>query len=989
MQSSNFTRKTSAERDETQVVPTTSVPSTNKNFPFGFTNIGLAGCLLRIGILLAFMAIMMSIAGACYFVYKYYTIAASLPDVTELRTRASQFETTRILDRNGNVLYEILDPSAGRRTYVPLGKISPYVIATTLATEDKDFYRHPGYNPIAMFRALFQNLGAGETVSGASTITQQLARTLFLTPEERSQQTFRRKAREIILAAEITRRYSKDEILELYLNEIYYGNLAYGIEAAAETYFNTSADKLTFPQASFLAGLPQAPAIYDIFTNREATLNRHKQVLLLTYQMSVEDHCIAVSNNRDPVCISADEASVAGGEMDIYEFTPRNVPMLYPHWVNYIRAQLETLFDPQTIYRSGFTVYTTLDPYLQSEAERIVKQQVDKLQDQHVTNGALVAIRPATGEIITMVGSPDFYNDAISGQVNMATSQTRQPGSSIKPLTYVAAFEKGWTPATLIWDVSSEFPPSGDPNDTRPPYKPVNYDGRYHGPVTVRTALANSYNIPAVKTLNFVGIYDNPDTPQEEGLIAFAKRLGITSFTRNDYGLSLTLGGGELSLLELSGAYSVFANGGKKVTPQAILRITDYRGETVYEYTLPPGDQVIREEHAYLISSILSDTRARVPAFGTNPIINLPFPVAAKTGTSNDFRDNWTLGYTPDLVVGVWVGNADYTPMQNTTGLSGAAPIWAEFMQTGIQVVTGGNPTSFNRPPGIIDQTICSLSGTEPSERCPEQRMEVFAFDQPPLSKENDLWQQIDIDTWTGLKSSVECSSFVEEKLTLFITDPWAIRWVLQNEQGENWALDHGFTRPIIITPTRECRASDSRPVIQITNLSGGQVLTSSSLDLVGIIDATSDFDYFNISYEVSSEPGKWVALVDHSHTPVKTAGKIVTWDLSSLPSGQVTLKIYLHNTQGGHAEKKIHLVVLLPTLTPTLTPTLAPTLTPTLMPTLTPTLMPTLTDTTTPTVLPSTLTPTSTTVPSETPTPTDTLIPEETPTLETPIPTS
>ncbi|MGB8252707.1 MAG: penicillin-binding transpeptidase domain-containing protein, partial [Anaerolineaceae bacterium] len=678
------------------------------------------------------------------------------------------------------------------------------------------------------------------------------------------------------------------------------------------------------------------PAIYDIFTNREATLNRHKQVLLLTYQMSVEDHCIAVSNNRDPICISADEASVAGGEMDIYEFTPRNIPMLYPHWVNYIRAQLETMFDPQTIYRSGFTVYTTLDPYLQSEAERIVKQQVDALQDHHVTNGALVAIRPATGEIITMVGSADFYNDAISGQVNMATSQTRQPGSSIKPLTYVAAFEKGWTPATLIWDVSSEFPPSGDPNDTRPPYKPVNYDGRYHGPVTVRTALANSYNIPAVKTLNFVGIYDDPGTPQEEGLIAFAKRLGISSFTRNDYGLSLTLGGGELSLLDLSSAYSVFANGGKKVAPQAILRITDYRGETVYEYTPPPGEQVIREEHAYLISSILSDTKARVPAFGANPIINLPFPVAAKTGTSNDFRDNWTLGYTPDLVVGVWVGNADYTPMLNTTGLSGAAPIWADFMQTGIQVVTGGNPTLFNRPPGIIDQTICSLSGTEPSERCPGQRTEVFAFDQPPLSKENDLWQQIDFDTWTGLKSSVECSGFVEEKLTLFITDPWAIRWVLQNEQGENWALDHGFTRPIIITPMRECKASDSHPVIQITNLSDGQILTSGSLDLAGIIDATTDFDYFNISYELSIDPGKWVTLVDRNHTPVKTAGKIVTWDISSLPSGQVTLKIYLHNTQGGHAEKKIHLVILLPTLTPTPAPTPTSTLVPTLTPTLT-----------------------------------------------------
>jgi penicillin-binding protein 1C len=999
MQSTISTQKSSPEPDSTHEMPTKPTPIAPGRPPKWYANIGLNGCVLRIVIILAFLGVVLGIVGACFFLYKYYTIAASLPDVNELKSRASQFETTRILDRNGNVLYEILDPGAGWRTYVPLEKISPYVIAATLATEDKDFYKNPGYNPIAMFRALFQNLGAGGTVSGASTITQQLARTLLLSPEERSQQTFRRKAREIILAAEITRRFSKNEILELYLNEIYYGNLAYGIEAASEIYFNTSADKLTFPQASFLAGLPQAPALYDIFTNREETLNRHKLVLLLTYQMSLEDHCISVSNNRDPVCISADEASVAGGEMDIYAFTPRNVPMLYPHWVNYIRTQLEKMFDPQTIYRSGFTVYTTLDPYLQNEAERIVKQQVDSLQDLHVTNGALVAIRPMTGEIITMVGSADFYNDSISGQVNMATSQTRQPGSSFKPLTYVAAFEKGWTPATLIWDVSSEFPPSGDPNDTRPPYKPVNYDGRYHGPVTVRTALANSYNIPAVKALDFVGIYDNPHTSQEEGLIAFARRLGITSFTRDDYGLSLTLGGGEVSLLELSGAYAVFANGGKKVIPQAILRVIDKSGATVYEYSPPTGEQVIREEHAYLISSILSDTQARVPAFGSNPIINLPFPVAAKTGTSNDFRDNWTLGYTPDLVVGAWVGNADYTPMQNTTGLTGAAPIWSEFMQTGIQVVTGGNPTPFNRPTGIIDRTICSLSGTEPSEQCPDQRLEVFAFDQPPLSKENDLWQQMDLDTWTGLKSSGECPGFNKEMLTLFITDPWGIRWVIQNEQGENWALDHGFTRPIIITPARECRSSDSHPIIQVKNLAEGQVISSSSLDLMGTVNATADFDYFSIAFETSSFPGKWIPLVDQNHTPIKNPSKIFSWDLTLIQAGNITLKIYIHNKQGGYAERKIHVSILLPTrtLAPTWTasitltlvpPTIVP---PTGTPTITLTLVPpTITFTLTPTLLPPTDTPTATPIPSETPFPTEMPTSEETPMIEeTPTPAS
>ena len=485
MQHPQQNEKPSSTNGKTRAMPTLPTEQHKISSPSFIAGMSLPGCILRGLIIVVILMTTVGVIGASYFIYKYYTIASTLPSVDDLKERSSQFETTRILDRNGNLLYEVLDPNAGRRTYVPLQKISPYVIVATLATEDEEFYSHPGFNLFAMFRALFQNVEEGETVSGASTITQQLARMLMMDPEERNQVTFRRKAREIILAVEITRRYSKDEILELYLNEINYGNLSYGIEAAAESYFNTTADKLTFAQASFLAGLPQAPAVYDIFTNREATLNRHKQVLTLTYQMSREDGCIAVSNNRDPICISAEEAMVAAGEMDIYEFTPTSFPMIYPHWVNFVRTQLESMYDPQTIYRSGFTVYTTLDPYLQSEAERLVEEQVDSLQSQHVTNGALVAIRPSTGEILSMVGSADFYNVEISGQVNMATSQTRQPGSSIKPLTYVAAFEKGWTPATLIWDVSSEFPPSGDSNDTREPYKPVNYDGRYHGPVTV------------------------------------------------------------------------------------------------------------------------------------------------------------------------------------------------------------------------------------------------------------------------------------------------------------------------------------------------------------------------------------------------------------------------------------------------------------------------------------------------------------------------
>ncbi len=472
------------------------------------------GCMLRGVIIGLFLLVGLGMLLAAVAVYEYYSIAASLPGVNDLQQRASQFETTHILDRNGDVLYEINDPNAGRRTYIPLEEISPYLLAATLSTEDKEFYTHGGFDPFAILRAFWQNLTSGETVSGASTITQQLARALLLTTEERGQRTYIRKVREALLAAEIERRYSKDQILELYLNEIYYGNLAYGVEAAAETYFGKPAGSLDLAEAAFLAGLPQAPSVYDIYTSRDATLARFQSVIMGLLALSNERNCIFVSNNPSLVCVDGAEAAAAITEIQNRTFTPPATSMRYPHWVQYIRTLLEERFDPQTIYRSGFTVYTTLDPDLQDAAQQTVTAQVAALADKHVTDGALVAIKPSTGEILAMVGSPDFYNDVNAGQINMAVSATRQPGSSIKPFTYLAAFEKGWTPATLIWDVPSEFPPSGLPDDPNPKYVPTNYDHKFHGPLMVRETLANSYNIPAVKTLQFVGVYDDPETPR-------------------------------------------------------------------------------------------------------------------------------------------------------------------------------------------------------------------------------------------------------------------------------------------------------------------------------------------------------------------------------------------------------------------------------------------------------------------------------------------
>jgi penicillin-binding protein 1C len=915
------------------------------------------GCLLRGLIIGLFTIVALGLILAAVGIYEYYSIAATLPSVSDLQQRASQFETTHILDRNGDVLYEINDPNAGRRTYVPLNEISPYLVAATLSTEDKDFYIHGGFDPLAIVRAFWQNITSGETVSGASTITQQLARALLFTPEERGQRTYIRKVREALLSAEIERRYSKDEILELYLNEIYYGNLSYGVEAAAETYFGETAGRLNLAEAAFLAGLPQAPSVYDIYTNRDITMVRYQNVIMGMLALSGERHCIYVSNAPDPVCVDGMTAAAAIQEIQNRTFTPPTTDMRYPHWVQYIRTLLEERFDPQTIYRSGFTVYTTLDPDLEDAAQQTVAIQVTALADKHVTDGALVAIKPSTGEILAMVGSPDFYNDANAGQINMAVSPTRHPGSSIKPFTYLAAFEKGWTPSTLIWDVPSEFTPSGLPNDPNPKYVPNNFDHKFHEPVTVRTALANSYNIPAVKALQYVGVYDDPNTPQKDGLIGMAERMGITSLTRADYGLSLTLGGGEVSLLEMTGGYAVIANGGLRVPPVAITKIVDFQGKVVYQYQDPTGEQVVSPEHAFLMSSILSDNSARTPMYGTNSVLNLPFQAAVKTGTSDDSRDNWTIGYTPDLAVGVWVGNADYTQMENTTGVTGAGPIWAEFMTFAIDRLTGGNPMPFVRPAGIEEHTICTVSGTQPSQWCPSQREEYFAAGQPPLPPEDDLWRKIRVDTWTNLEASPECTNdYIDEYMAINVDEEWARNWISQDERGQQWARDMGFDK-IFLIPDRKCSASDPRPHLQFADLEDGQTISQNLLDISIVADATGGFRYWRLEWGAVSDSGNLTTLFGDINTPVSSPTKVYTWDLTGIPNGQIILRLYMQGDGNSYADKNIHLNLSLPTPTPT--PTETPTSTPSLTPSPTPTVTPT--DTPTPT-------PTDTPVPTETP---------------------
>jgi 1A family penicillin-binding protein len=835
-------------------------------------------------VLTFFLAVGVGIVG-------YIAIADQLPPPEELRHRQTTFVSSKIYDREGHVLYEVTDPQGGRRTYVPLDEISRHLINATIATEDRDFWLHPGFDPIAIIRAVYYNLSERRIVSGASTITQQVARNLLLTPEERVQETAWRKIKEAVLAAELTRTYLKDTILEIYLNEIYYGNRAYGIQAATETYFGVDAAELTLAQASFLAGLPQLPAAYDpLGGGLDSALARQEDVLALMVE----------ADYIDPA-----QATAAAAEMRGYVFeAPRLDATIAPHFVVYVRQTLETLYGPEALYRNeegnSLHIYTTLDRNLQELAERAVREGVAALTDHNASNGALVALDPTTGYILAMVGSADFNNKEIDGQVNV-TLRCRQPGSSIKPLTYVAVFERGWTPATLLWDLETEFP-----DGANPPYVPINYDEKYHGPMLLRDALANSYNVPAVEALQFVGV---------ENLLEMASRLGVESLVHPElhcpeypydqppsYGLSLTLGGGEAKLLEMTGAFAVFANGGVRVPPSPILRIEDSRGNVLVDNTQRTGEQVISPQHAYLITDILADRQARCRAFHCPNVLELSRPAAAKTGTTNNFRDAWTIGYTPNLVTGVWVGNSDNSSMVNLPGAAGAGPIWHNFMEAAHADLP---VRDFARPPGIVEYEICAHSGARPTEQCPARKVEIFSEDQPPLDEEHDWYQIVKIDAPTGLLANESCPDQVVEQLMIVIRD----------ERGREWAQAHPeYFKGVPLAPLKTCTESANRPHVLITHPASGDTV-HGVVSILGTVQLP-DFERYEAQYGSGRNPQDWKWL-SGPHLAQVQDGLLTEWDVTHMPPGPYTLRV----TAFDHGQHRFEAQVLVYVVTPTNTP--------------------------------------------------------------------
>jgi penicillin-binding protein 1C len=640
------------------------------------------------------------------------------------------FQTTRIYDRHGNLLHEVY--GEGRRTLVELSDISQHLIDATIATEDNTFWDNPGVDFQSIVRAGLEWISTGEFVTGASTITQQVVDQTVFSFDYASERSLQRKLEEAILAMMLNDRKSKSEILELYLNISNYSNQAYGVEAAAQLYFGKSAKDLTLAEATLIAGIPQAPGIYDpLSPDEEVRLEvkaRQRVVLDLMVQHGYLTQEVADAAYREQLVLKN-----------------HNRPEQAPHFTLYAESELDQLLttiglDPALRQSGGLEVYTTVDVSYQATVEKVARDHVAALREAHnMTNAAVVVIHPPTGEILAMLGSLDYEDESIDGQVNVAL-MPRQPGSSIKPLTYATALEQGFTPAHLLWDTPTEIGTGGQL------YIPVNYDGGYHGPVRMRTALANSYNIPAVQMLRQVGI---------ENVLTVARRLGIVSTLSEDathYGLSLTLGGGEVTLLELTRAYTVFANDGYLVPTVSVLCVLDNNGNMLYQYEnrCPRGQgtsetvnavaqryAVLDPRIAFVISDILGDNAARTPAMGADSPLNTgDLPASAKTGTSNDFKDNLTVGFTRNLAVGVWTGNSDSSAMIDISGLQGAAPIWHDVMlgvysNPDLLAVLAQDgqlmPDYRSSPSGLVRREVCAVSSLQdPATECPRTEIEWF-----------------------------------------------------------------------------------------------------------------------------------------------------------------------------------------------------------------------------------------------------------------------
>lgn len=635
---------------------------------------------------------MVIISSLILMIIFYFWLLKDLPDPNHLITRERAL-STKIYDRHGQLLYKIYRNQ--NRTLINIKEVPLSLIQATIAIEDAEFYQHRGFSFKGILRALLKNL-QGDKLYGGSTITQQLVKNALLSP----QRTLKRKIKEVILSLIVERKFTKDEILQMYLNEVGYGGAAYGVEEASQMYFNKPAQALNLAESALLAGLPASPTRFSPFGARPEKA-KEKQKLVL--RRMKEEGFITTEEEKQTFA------------QELY-FASQRTDIKAPHFVMYVKELLVKKYGERLVEEGGLEVTTSLDLNIQEQTQKIVSQEANSLAHLRIGNGAALVAVPKTGEILAMVGSKNYFDLKNDGNVNVTLSP-RQPGSAIKPVNYSVALENGFTAATLIPDTPITYHLPG-----QRPYSPKNYDGRFRGNIPLRVALASSYNVPAVKVLSALGV---------EKMIQRGKEMGITTWEEpSRFGLSLTLGGGEVKMIDLAVVYATLANLGTRVDLKPILAVKNYKGEILTSNEQAP-QRVLSANIAYILTDILTDNAARTPAFGPNSILKIPqHPhVAVKTGTTQNLRDNWTIGYTPDFLVAVWVGNNDNSPMSYVaSGITGASPIWHKITSFLLEDIAD---KKFPKPEDLKAVQICSITGTLPCEGCPT-KTEYFLPDTEP-----------------------------------------------------------------------------------------------------------------------------------------------------------------------------------------------------------------------------------------------------------------
>ncbi len=875
---------------------------------------------ITIGVGLLMVALVGGIVAAGVIMMWYRDKVEPFADgIAALETYTPAYQTARIFDAEGNLLAAINSQETGARTSVPLAEISPYMIHAIVSQENERFFEDPGFDPVAIARAFFQNVSGGGIESGASTITQQIARNLVLQDRD---VTVERKVKEILVALEIANRYDKEKILELYLNEIFFANQSYGVEAAANFYFGHSAAQLNFAEAALLASIVPSPVQQDPVANRDIAVAGMRS----TMRKMIEVGCLQFQHedwlNRGPFCIiDGAETAIDGGgtevlvrvneaggiiggmailqiaEIETTAFQPGEARVTYPHFVDYVRALVEAELGAEALFQRGLNIHTTLNPALQEAAQLALSKQVRGLKAaaSGVNTGAVMVTDPNTGAIRAMVGSHDF-NDEVAGQVNNALTY-QQPGSAIKPFVYMLALQNKdgsyLTPASIIWDV-----PIVEDLGAGGIYEPQNIDRRFHGAVSLRSALQNSYNVPTVKVFR--------DTVGVGRFANMADDFGLEFPEESFISLGSALGSNEVSLFDMMGAYGVLASGGRRIPLYAIERITEsIDGEAVeIERQRPAPEPVISPALAYLMQNILSDDRARQPSFepGSNlTLARLGIPtqntVAAKTGTTNGNRDLWTMGFTRNAVAGVWLGTSDNSPTYNTSGARSAAPVWNEVMAA---AATWYPPIPFENPGGVIAREICRTTGTLSYSACPEPTTGLFLHEQYPPPADQGFLQRLTVDSWSLLRANEFCPGHIVERNFAAISDAAALDWLNNTDEGKDYAELLQLEIPVRPPPQQACAQGQPLPLINISSPNEGQVL-HGAIEIRGQAQAP-DFDRFELLYASVDQPTSFYPISASLVQMPQYGSPLGTWDTvaGQVPNGDYILRLAASSLNGG-----------------------------------------------------------------------------------------